>query len=160
MSNFREKLEPADVIAIIVIVGGLALKFTGADGLVGTLLTAVVIYYFGDRTIGGKILKKQDQKKLYGGPEEIIRRVAGSEGVDSDLAIRIARCESGLDPKAVNVNNTGSKDRGIFQWNDKYHPEITDVCAFDVECSTRAFCRAVRGGNISWWDASKKCWNV
>ena len=49
MSNFMSKVEPADIIAVVVIVGGLALKFTGADGLVGSLLTAIVFYYFGKK---------------------------------------------------------------------------------------------------------------
>ena len=49
MEKFISKIEPADVIAVIVIVGGLALKFTGADGLVGSLLTAIVFYYFGKK---------------------------------------------------------------------------------------------------------------
>ena len=41
------KIKPVDVIALVVIVGGLALKFTGADGVVGSLLAAVAFYYFG-----------------------------------------------------------------------------------------------------------------
>ena len=45
--NFCDKLSPADIIAVIVIVGGLILKFTGADGVVGTLLTGICFYYFG-----------------------------------------------------------------------------------------------------------------
>jgi len=45
--SFIEKLRPADVIGFTVIVGGFVLKFSGADGLVGTLLTAIVFYYFG-----------------------------------------------------------------------------------------------------------------
>lgn len=41
------KIKPVDVIACVVIIGGLALKFTGADGVVGTMLAAVAFYYFG-----------------------------------------------------------------------------------------------------------------
>ena len=51
MHEFFKKLNPADIIALVVIVGGLALKFTGADGLVGTLLTAIVFYYFGKKGV-------------------------------------------------------------------------------------------------------------
>jgi hypothetical protein len=50
MKNFLSKMEPTDLIAIIVIVGGLILKFSGADGLVGTLLTAIVFFYFGEKS--------------------------------------------------------------------------------------------------------------
>jgi hypothetical protein len=90
--------------------------------------------------------------------ESLIRRIAKEEGVDPDLAVNVAKCESALNEKAVNTNKEGSKDRGLFQINDKYHPEITDVEAFNAEAATRFFCKAVKAGNISWWDASKKCW--
>ena len=49
MNVLLAKFTPPDIIAIIVIVGGLALKFGGADGVVGTLLTVVVAFYFGRR---------------------------------------------------------------------------------------------------------------
>jgi len=51
MSGFLAKIEPVDLIALVVIVGGLGLKFGGADGTVGTLLTMVVGFYFGRRII-------------------------------------------------------------------------------------------------------------
>ncbi|GAA4908140.1 putative peptidoglycan binding protein [Stackebrandtia albiflava] len=34
-----------------------------------------------------------------------------------DKAIRVARCESGLNPIAVGVNTNGTKDMGVFQFN-------------------------------------------
>jgi hypothetical protein len=46
-----------------------------------------------------------------------------------------------LDPYAVNYNWTkiegkwSSRDRGIFQINDKFHPGVTDACAFDFKCN-------------------------
>ena len=49
MNEFIKKVHPADIIACLVIVGGFALKFTGADGLVGTIITAIVFYYFGKK---------------------------------------------------------------------------------------------------------------
>ena len=49
MNEIYKKISPADIIACLVILGGLALKFTGKDGLVGTLLTAIVFYYFGKK---------------------------------------------------------------------------------------------------------------
>lgn len=158
MNKLLEKFKPADIIAMIVLVGGLGLKFSGADGLVGILLTAVVVYYFGDRTVLAPLIRKAEEKKEVLPVEEIIRAEAKAQGVDPDFAVRVARCESGLDPKAVHVNAKGSKDRGIFQWNDKYHPEINDHYAFDPKLATREFCKAFKNGNISWWNASKDCW--
>jgi len=49
LKPFLGKFEPADLIAVIVIVGGLYLKLSGADGVVGSLLTAIVFYYFGKK---------------------------------------------------------------------------------------------------------------
>ncbi len=97
-------------------------------------------------------------KGKVGTVESRVRKVAGSMGVDPDLAISVARCESGLDPQAVGVNKDGSKDRGLFQWNNKWHPEVTNEIAFDVEKATEEFCKAVKQGKLSWWDSSKKCW--
>ena len=49
MNDLLSKFIPRDIVALVVIAGGLWLKFSGADGLVGTLLTAIVFYYFGKR---------------------------------------------------------------------------------------------------------------
>jgi len=87
-----------------------------------------------------------------------IRSIAKEEGVDPYLAVKVAKCESNLEPNAVCFNRNGTRDRGLFQWNDFWHPEISDECAFNVQCSTRAFCKAVKDGNLDWWNASKKCW--
>jgi len=46
-----QKLEPADVIAIILIIGGLILVGFGINGLIGTLLTAITFYYFGEKHV-------------------------------------------------------------------------------------------------------------
>jgi len=160
MKKLLEKIQPADLIALVLMCGGLVLKFKGIDGTVGILLTAIVVYYFGDRTILSPMFKKKEEAIVLGPIEDTIRKIAKQEGVDPDLVVRIARCESGLDPGAVHINEQGSKDRGLFQWNDKYHPEITDDIAFDVEGSTHAFCKAFKEAHLSWWDSSKKCWDV
>lgn len=90
--------------------------------------------------------------------EAEIMRIAKEEGVDQELALRVAKCESSLDPKAVNTNTDGNRDRGLYQINEKYHPEVTDELAFNVEYSTRFFCKAMKGGNLSWWNATRTCW--
>jgi hypothetical protein len=90
--------------------------------------------------------------------EETIRKIATEESVDPELAVKVARCESSLNPTALNINTSGSRDRGIFQINDKWHPEVTDAEAFDVTFSTKFFCTAMKGGNLSWWNASRTCW--
>lgn len=91
--------------------------------------------------------------------EQTIIRVAKEECVDPVLAVKVAQCESALNPKAILVNENGTRDRGIYQINDKWHPEVTDEQAFNPEFSAHFFCKAFKNGNLSWWDASKTCWS-
>lgn len=93
--------------------------------------------------------------------EEMITRVAKEYRVDEELALRVAKCESNFNPKATNKRGnypSYSVDRGLYMWNDYWHPEISDECAFSAECATREFCKAVKTGHLSWWNASSKCW--
>lgn len=160
MNDLLRKFQPIDIIAMATIIGGLILKFFGIDGTVGTILTAIVLFYFGKKEVIDKIKAKRLPEAKTETVEQILRRIAKEEGVDPDLALRVAKCESGLDPGAKHVNSTGSIDRGLFQWNDHYHPEISSETAFDVERSTRAFCHAFKAGHLSWWNATKKCWKL
>jgi len=126
----------------------------------GSFLTAAMAGFAGFSVIENLVGKKNSQnssnKIIIAG---IIRYIAKEEGVDPDLAVRVATCESGLSPTAQNVNQGGSVDRGLSQINNKYHPKVTDQQAYDIVFSTRFFCRAFKDGHLSWWDASKKCWN-
>lgn len=108
-----------------------------------------------------KIPKKEDldisdKDKIAG----IIRLIAKEQGIDPALAVAVARAESNLSPTAINVNTGGSRDRGLFQINEHWHPKVTDENAFDIVFSTKFFCSAVKNGNLYWWNASKKNWNV
>ncbi len=47
MQKFLEKCGPADLIAIIVIIGALILKFKNIDGTVSLILVGICFYYFG-----------------------------------------------------------------------------------------------------------------
>lgn len=138
-----------------VITGGCAGMFID-----GNPITAFLAGYAGTSAIENlllKPLKKQTKNKEL--IKAIIKHVGRAEGVNPDLAVRVAECESGLDPVARNVNKSGSIDRGLFQINNKYHPEITDKMADDIVLSTRFFCKAFKEGHLDWWNASKKCWD-
>jgi len=155
MNVSSSKFKPIDYIAIIIVLGGFVLIYLGADGVVSGILISVVAWYFGKQAVQSQI----EKKKLVESVTDVIKRVCKSEFVDPALALRVAQCESSLNPKAISKNSNKSIDRGVFQWNDKWHPEITDICAFDVECATRAFCKAFKGGNLEWWKATKSCWD-
>lgn len=101
----------------------------------------------------------------------IISNTASENGIEPSLALAVAECENFrfpgdvFDPKRTFQNkdkngNVTSTDRGIFMWNDKYHPEVTDEMAFDPKISCKLFCDAVKGGKLhNYWKASQPCWS-
>lgn len=101
--------------------------------------------------------KRQAKKIEY--VKEIIKTVCKQEEVNSKLALAVAYCESRYNIKAIRKNTNGTIDRGLFQWNDFYHPEITDQMAYDPEIATRAFCKAEKQNHLNWWNASRPCWS-
>lgn len=91
---------------------------------------------------------------------ETITATCTQHGVEPLLGVSVAVCESGLNPMATLYNPPSkSTDRGLFQWNNIYHPEITDAMAFDPIQATILFCNAVKAGHLHGnWSASQPCW--
>ena len=90
---------------------------------------------------------------------DIITRIALEEGVEPELAIAVAKCESSLNPKARLVNSPRSIDRGLYQINSFYHPNVTDAQADNPEFACRWFCKAVKDKKLKvFWTASSRCW--
>jgi len=50
-------------------------------------------------------------------PSDVLNYIYAVFGADGATAERIARCESGLNETAMNYNNNGTHDLGIFQMN-------------------------------------------
>ena len=71
---------------------------------------------------------------------------AGFTGYGLTVAVAVGRAESGGRADAVGIVGDGSRDRGIWQINDRWHPEVSDACAFDPGCSALAVYRISRGG--------------
>jgi hypothetical protein len=134
----------------------------GAAGYLvdGNPITAFLAGYAGTSAIENLIsqgikIKAPEKTDI----ETMIRSEAIKTGVDPDLAVRVAKCESGLVVSATHSNDNGSIDRGLYQINNKAHPEVTDEQAFDPEFSTKFFCDAVKKGCLRWWNATKTCWD-
>ena len=106
-----------------------------------------------------------EQPKPYGFPisedkkdltvQDLIAIEATKSGVDINTMLKLAFKESRFDQYAINVNKNRTVDRGIFQWNDYWHREISDKCAFDVSCASQKTAEAIKKGKISMWVASK-----
>lgn len=87
---------------------------------------------------------------LQAGPGFTLKSEAGKKR--TAIALAIAGAESGWDPEAVNRNLDGSIDRGAWQFNSKWHPEVTPECAFDLQCAAREVHRvSLAGTNFSQW---------
>jgi hypothetical protein len=147
--------------------GSLSLGFLGGmitGGMAGYFIdgnptTAFLAGYAGTGVIENLLAKKNKAADISKSvTEELIRKIAKEEGVDPDLAVRVAKCESNLNYKAVNVNKDGSRDRGLFQINDKFHQDISDEVAFNPITAAQFFCKAFKAGNLGWWNATRKCW--
>jgi hypothetical protein len=89
---------------------------------------------------------------------DLMKKYGEQYGVDWRLALAVAKCESNLDPKALNINPDGSRDRGLFQINSKYHYTISDEQAFDPEFSIKFFYEKVKQDQLYLWNTSKSCW--
>ena len=139
-----------------IIVGGMAGVIANHDGittfLAGYAGTSLITYLVANNT--------NNTTTICTTIEQQIRDASKSAGIDPDLAVRIAKCESSLNPAAVNVNSDGSMDRGLFQINNKAHPEISDLQAFNTNDSIQFFIKAFKEGHISWWNSSKTCWDL
>ena len=77
-----------------------------------------------------------------------LRRLTRDVGFKSPkVAAAIAMAESSGDPLAVGINRKPrSRDRGLFQINSRWHPEVSDRCAFDVRCNAEEAYRISDGG--------------
>lgn len=93
--------------------------------------------------------------------DDAIRDVALMAGFKGDslvTAIAVALEESGGNPDAVNVNKDKyrSRDRGLWQINDHWHPEVSDAIAFDpTQAAAAAYTISHQGSNWSAWSAVK-----
>jgi hypothetical protein len=65
-------------------------------------------------------------------------------------AAAIGKAESGGDTHARNVNRDGSVDRGWFQINSKYHPEVPDAIAYGTPRQQALAAFAISKGGTDW----------
>ena len=79
--------------------------------------------------------------------------IAKKFGKYADKALAIVECESKFDPNALNCKTANDGcDRGLWQFNSKWHPEVSDAEAFNWELSTNHAYRISNGGvDFSQW---------
>ena len=70
------------------------------------------------------------------------------------LATAVAKAESGFRPRITNTaGNAHGIDRGLWQINSYWHPEVSATCALSASCNARAAARISRQGRRwrEWW---------
>jgi hypothetical protein len=69
-------------------------------------------------------------------------------------AVAVAKAESSFRPRITNtVGNTRGIDRGLWQINSYWHPEVSASCALSASCNARAAARISSKGTswTQWW---------
>ncbi|MCY1059118.1 hypothetical protein [Nannocystis sp. SCPEA4] len=91
-----------------------------------------------------------------------VARDAGFPQSSMVTAVAIGMAESGCKPDATGTNPAsgscphGSRDRGLWQINSCWHPEVSDECAYDPNCNAKEALRISNGGtDWSPWSAYK-----
>ncbi len=90
---------------------------------------------------------------------QAVARVAKTAGLTCTgeriaIAVAVAKAESGFRPTITNTaGNTHGIDRGLWQINSYWHPNVTAACAFSPSCNARAMVRISSSGTkwSPWW---------
>lgn len=70
------------------------------------------------------------------------------------VAVAVAYAESSFRPRITNTQgNAHGIDRGLWQINSYWHPEVSASCALSASCNARAMARISRQGTrwTEWW---------
>jgi hypothetical protein len=104
-----------------------------------------------DQAIGGK----EDSALSYVAVARLVKTAGvACTGERIATAVAVAKAESSFRPQITNtVGNTHGIDRGLFQINSYWHPEVSATCALSASCNTRAAVRISRKATrwVEWW---------
>ena len=78
--------------------------------------------------------------------QERANLVAVSHEISPILFTNLIESESQWNPEAYN-EKTG--DRGLLQISERWHPEVTDECAFDADCAMDWAAKESRRGTLT-----------
>ena len=77
--------------------------------------------------------------------------------IDEYKAYNIIHCESRWNPEArlINKDRHQSVDRGLWQINSRWHPEVSNHCAYDYKCATIEAIRIINERGFEEWTCGK-----
>ena len=97
-------------------------------------------------------IQRKDKIKPLSVEERIIKVAKENNFKWTDYLVKLARCESTLNPYAV---GDSGKSRGLFQIHKGYHPTVSDEQAFSVEWSTKWTMDKINAGYQSLWSCDR-----
>lgn len=92
--------------------------------------------------------------------KDLIIKYSAEYGIQPDLPLRVAQCESGYRWDAKNRNSTAS---GVFQYIASTWRNTEEgrkgTSPFDADANVRMAILSISHGGIGNWNESKFCWN-
>ena len=90
----------------------------------------------------------------------LVTSTALKYNIDPDLFLRIAICESGLNPNAKNKTSTAS---GLFQFLNSTFFNYAEAYEFPLdknnpEIQANLAAKMIQDGGLSHWNSSRSCW--
>jgi hypothetical protein len=83
------------------------------------------------------------------GRDAVPALIRATFGEQATAALCVAGSESSWNPRALNVNDDGSEDRGLFQINSRWHPDVSDAQAYDLVANVH-YAHALSLGGMDW----------
>jgi len=88
--------------------------------------------------------------------EIMIRTIAREEGLSrawEEILVAVIKCESGLNPRAINRNRDGTTDYGLCQFNDWWYRNIIspEEALNNPEKAVRVMCQQFKKGRAMDW---------
>lgn len=109
-----------------------------------------------DAELAGAIADgKEDSALSYVAVARLVKTAgAPCDGERIAVAVAVAKAESSFRPWITNTaGNAHGIDRGLFQINSYWHPEVSATCALSASCNTRAAMRISKQATVwkEWW---------
>lgn len=96
------------------------------------------------------------EKPVYIQPESIEDKIRATFVEDPDTAVRVAFCESSMNPRA---RNSTSSARGIYQIMQSWH-KINEKWLFNEDVNIAVAYQLWQEQGWRPWEASRHCWGV
>lgn len=90
--------------------------------------------------------------------EDLIRHYARLYGADENLAVKIAWCESGFDPRVCNKQFGCSGGQGVYQFINSTWIKNCEGDVFNPEDNIKCGVKLISQGQLSHWGSAETWW--